>query len=621
MSSTAASSHAVRTLALALVLGACTTTERAPETVAAPGIDETSVPTLAPEPEPEPISTDPVVLAIVEHAAESQVDAHLRTLAVDIGPRLTGSTQIAAAERWAVERFTAWGLDARREVWGELPVGFERGKASGRVLRPEREELEFTTWAWTPGTRGQDGLEAGGPVRGQALRYPASAAELRTRKPYLRGAWIMIPWESSTRAGVDAALAKQIERAFERAPIAGVVRAAGAREDLLIHSHGDHRLDPAKLPKRVEIRLRGDQHAALLDRMAAGEYVELEFGVANRLLPGPIEVHNVIAELPGAELPDERVIVGAHHDSWDGASGAVDNATGVATTMEAARLIAAASAQAGVPPRRTISFMLWSGEEQGLLGSKAWVEANPERLEGISAVLVHDNGTNYISGIALTPEMWTQMQPVFEPVQRLAPETMPFTLRLVEALPWDPSDSRSFLQAEVPAFFWDQAGRSDYQRYHHTQHDHADAVIDEYQRHSALVVAIAAWKLAQLDAPLERHLAFGPPARSLGVRLDGARIERVIAGGIAAAAGLRVGDRLVEIDGTPVVDRRSIAAALERGGPHKRATVERLSASGEPTMMPVELDWTTDPDEAARAERRAQRRERFDLQLRPWDDE
>src|SRR5690606_36717402 len=105
---------------------------------------------------------------------------------------------------------------------------------------------------------------------------------------------------------IDKTLRRQIERALDRAPIAGVVRAAGGPDDQLIQSHGNHRLNPAKLPERVEIRLRGDQHAGLLERMAAGEYVELEFGVANRLLPGPVPVHNVIAELPGKELPDER---------------------------------------------------------------------------------------------------------------------------------------------------------------------------------------------------------------------------------------------------------------------------------------------------------------------------
>jgi carboxypeptidase Q len=529
---------------------------------------------------------------------------------------MTGSTQLANAERWAVERIEVWGLDVTREQWGELPVAFERGKAKGQMIRPEREPLEFTTWAWTPGTRGQDGLEAGGPMRGQALRYPSTAGQLRELEPYLRHAWIMLPWGFDRRS-IDATLRRQIERALDRAPIAGLVWATGDAENSLIESHGDHRLDPKKLPKRVEIRLRGDQHAALLERMDAGQYVELEFGVANRLLPGPVPTHNVIAELPGAALPGERVIVGGHLDSWDGASGAVDNATGVATTMEAARLIAAACEREGTRPRRTISFMLWSGEEQGLLGSKAWVAAHPELLEGISAVLVHDHGTNYISGVAVTPEMWSTMQQVFAPVQKLAPETMPFTLRLVEALPWEPSDSSAFMAGEVPGFFWDQAGRSDYERYHHTQHDHADAVIDEYQRHSALVVAIAAWNLATIEAPLERDNAIGLPPRLIGVVLDEqTRVEDVAADGVGAIAGLQAGDRIVAVDQLAVADRAALVDAIQLGDPHKTITVER---GDPPVRIELALDWTIDPDEPARQQRRAERRERFGPELRPWD--
>jgi len=621
MPSRAASPLALASLAGALLagslaLGACHQGERGSELVGHPLLDGPREPAAAPE--PAPISADPVVVAMVDLAkASSEVEDHVRVLAVDIGPRLTGSTEIAAAERWAVDRFTAWGLTATREQWGELPVGFERGKASGQVIRPEREALEFTTWAWTPGTRGQEGLEAGGPIRGQALRYPSSTAELRALKPYLRDAWIMVPWRSN---GPSGSLNSQIERAFAKAPIAGLVRAAGAADDPLIHSHGNHRLDPAKLPKRVEIRLRGDQHAALVERMTAGEYVELEFGVANRLLPGPVPAFNVIAELPGAEFPDERVIVGGHLDSWDGASGAVDNATGVATTMEAARLIAAACASANTQPRRTISFMLWSGEEQGLLGSNGWVEAHPELLDGISGVFVHDNGTNYISELAATPEMWAAMQQVFEPVTKLAPATMPFALRVVEALPWESTDSTSFMRAEVPAFFWVQAGRSDYRRYHHTQHDHVDAVIDEYQRHSALVVAIAAWNLAQLDAPLDRRNALGITDRLIGVNLDELLVTAVLPDRVGAAAGLREGDRFIEVDGLAVADRAAVIAAIQAGGPSKVAVIERQTPGAEaPSRVELTLDWSADPDELERAARRDERRRRFGPELRPWD--
>lgn len=571
------------------------------------------------QPAKPPISNDPVIQAIVAlAAADSQVDDHLAALAIEIGPRLTATPQLTEAELWAVDQFEGWGLTVTREQWGEFPVAFERGKASGEVIRPTRRELEIGTHAWTPGTRGQDGLAAGGPVRGQALRYPSDAASLRASKPYLRGAWIMIPHAFDRP---PKQLREQIERAFEQAPIAGLVYAAGAPDDTRIETHGQHELDPAKLPTRVEVRLRGDQHHELLTQMDAGVYVELEFGVANRLLPGPVPVYNVIAELPGAELPNERVVVGAHLDSWDGASGAIDNATGVATTMEAARLIAAACAQAGVAPRRSLSFQLWSGEEQGLLGSLAWVAAHGDQLAGISAVLVHDGGTNYLAGVAVTPEQHGIMSAVFDPVSKLADEAMPFALTLVEALPYEPSDSTSFLRAGVPAFFWEQAGRSDYDRYHHTQYDHADAVIDEYQRHSALVVAIAAWQLAEAPELLDRDNLQPLPRRVLGVELDGTTIVDIADDSIARRADLRVGDRIVSIDAVAIASDDELVAAIQRGAASKTAVIERAGENAAPQRIELTFDWSDDPNEAARAARRAERRERFGPELRPWDTE
>lgn len=564
-----------------------------------------------------PISSDPVIQAIVAlAAADSQVDDHLAALAVEIGPRLTATPQLTEAELWAVDQFESWGLTVTREQWGEFPVAFERGKASGVVIRPGRRELEIGTWAWTPGTLGQDGLAAGGPVRGRALRYPSDAASLRASKPYLRGAWIMVPHEFERPA---KQLREQIERAFDQAPIAGIVHAAAGPDDTRIETHGRWNLDPAKLPTRVEIQLRGDQHHELLQQMDAGVYVELEFGVANRLLPGPVPVYNVIAELPGAELPHERVVVGAHLDSWDGASGAIDNATGVATTMEAARLISAACARTGEPLPRTLSFQLWSGEEQGLLGSLAWVAAHPDLLAGISAVLVHDEGTNYLSGLSVTPEQHAIMSAVFEPISKLAPETMPFSLKIVEGLPYEPSDSSSFLRAGVPAFFWAQSGRSEYERHHHTQYDQPDAVIDEYQRHSALVVAIAAWQLASAPGVIERHNVQPLPPRILGVELDETTVVVVDDDSLAQRVGVQVGDRIATIDGVALSTDEELVEAIQRGAARKTAVIERSGESK--SRVELILDWSDDPDEAARAARRAERRERFDLKLRPWDAE
>jgi len=568
--------------------------------------------------EPEAISDDPVLISVVEHARrDSQVARFVEELAVEIGPRLTGTAQAVEAELWAVDQFESWGLAVTREPWGELPVGFERGKIEGALVRPARVELELGSDAWTPGTRGQTGVEAGGPVRGQALLYPQSAAELRARKPYLRDAWLLIPHEAALPRGT---LAKQIERALDQAPIAGLVRAAAGPDDDRITTGGDHRLDPAALPTRVEVLVRGDQFQAIVEQLDAGVYVELEIAVGHRLLPGPVPVHNVVAALRGRELPEQQVIVGAHLDSWDGARGAVDNATGVATTMEAARLLAEACARTGRRPRRTISFHLWTGEEQGLLGSSAWVEAHEAELAKVSAVLVHDNGTNYLAGLPVTPELHDPLVDALAPVTRLDPASKPFTLELVEALPLEPSDSTSFLRAGVPGFFWRQRGRSDYARYHHTQFDEASAVIDEYQRHSALVVALAAWGLAERAELLPRANIMALEPRRLGVALDQTRIIAVLEGTVAARLGLEAGDRVVAVDGQAVTGAEALVEAIRRGDGRKRLRIEREGADGQIETVELDADWSGDPGEIEREARRRQRRENFGPELLPWDD-
>lgn len=574
-----------------------------------------------------------MVNAIVALARErTRVDALLAEVIAN-GPRLTGSGPSITTEKWALEQFRSWGLSATREAWGELPVLFERGQTTGDLIRPARAALEAGTHAWTPGTRGQDGVGAGGPMRGQALLHPRDAAEFRAVEPYLRDAWIMVPHGFEYP---DWRLMRQLERAFELAPISGYVHGSGPADDDRIWTAGDPRLDPNELPTRVDIYMRGDEHQVLLDRMAAGDYVELEFAVGNMLLPKPVPAHNVIAELEG-ELPEQRVVVGAHLDSWDGGVGAIDDGVGVATTMEAARLLAQACARAGVRPRRTISFQLWTGAEQGQLGSRAWVEAHGAELGEISAVLVHESGTNYAASLAVVPELHALMQEIVAPVQALDPERYPFALELVESLPRGPSDADSFLAAGVPAFVWGQAGRSRDDRYLGTQYDQAEAVIDEYQQRSAIVVALVAWGLASLPEPLPRDNIRALAPRALGLGLDEQlRVLELREGSLAADAGVLVGDRLLAVDEQGVRSVSELHEALQRGGPSKRVLVERgagprledgdseaagVAPRGDGAQIELSVDFRADPFEAEREARRSQRRARFAPELLPWDDQ
>jgi Zn-dependent M28 family amino/carboxypeptidase len=149
--------------------------------------------------------------------------------------------------------------------------------------------------------------------------------------------------------------------------------------------------------------------------------------------------------------------------------------------------------------------MLWSGEEQGLLGSRAFVEKHREEVnKNCSAVFVHDGGTNYVSGIICTEAMKPDFEKIFASAMELD-ERAPFEIETVATIrPRGGSDHVSFIQAGVPGFFWKQAGRATYRTTHHTQFDTYDSVVPEYQKHSSIVIAIGAMGTANLDHLLPR---------------------------------------------------------------------------------------------------------------------
>lgn len=549
---------------------------------------------------------DPVVQRIVATTpSESQVMRYLDDVANRIGPRLTGSDGYENACNWARDEFEAIGLtNVRLERWGEFAVGFNRGPASGRMTTPVERELRFGTNSWTAGTKGK--------VSGLAVFAPTNAEELEAVRPKLAGAWIVAKSATSgagarggagasggagaggdaasaTNRGPDRAFREARDKAYDEAGIAGTIR--GVRGDLVV-TGGSPRVDWAKLPTRPSINMVAADHAAIVEKLEANEEVRLEFDIRNHFEQGPIQLHNVIADLVGTEKPDEYVIVGGHLDSWDGATGALDNGTGVATTMEAARLLVSAGAR----PKRTIRFMLWGGEEQGLLGSRAWIEQNPAALPRISAVLVHDGGTNYCAGLPATELMAPLLERIFAPVVALDPDH-PFRVRKTKGISSVGSDSDAFLTVGVPGLFWDQKGRSNYTHVHHTQFDTYEEAIPEYQRNSSVVIAVGALGIANLPELLPREGlrptgSGGSGRRRLGVQLDeDMRIEELTDGGIAAKVGIKVGDRVTKIGEMPVADREELVTAMQEAPQKTKATVLRGTDAIEFDIeFPVDLD-------------------------------
>lgn len=515
------------------------------------------------------VQADATIDAVIREGRENpKVMEHLDHLVNTIGPRLTGSERLTKACEWTRDQFAAWGLEARIEEWGTFPVGFERGPWSAKMTKPEALDLTIGTDAWSPGTSG--------PVSGPAVLAPTSDDELLEMKPKLKGAWLF-----STTRGPE-----KYQVAYDEAKIAGLVRSAPKE---LIVTGGRWNINYDELPTRVRITMIASQHQKIVALLKEKKDVELTIDVQNRFKKGPIPLFNVIADLKGVETPDEKVIIGGHIDSWDGATGTTDNGTGVSTTLEAARLLA----KAGAKPKRTIRFMLWSGEEQGLLGSRAWIKKHPEELKLISAVIVHDGGTNFVSGIHATEKMLPAFEAVFAPAIRLDPK-LTFTIRKVPGLPRGiGSDHDAFLAQGVPGFFWNQGRTPEkgqtYSHEHHTQHDLYAAAIPEFQKHSAIVIAIGAWGLGKLDGLLTREglTAAATPEnrRMLGVQTDDEMlIQSVVPDSPAAKAGIKEGDKLLKFAGKPMPDSIELRKEIQVAPLQTTVTLRR---DGKELELPV----------------------------------
>ncbi|MGH8248513.1 MAG: M20/M25/M40 family metallo-hydrolase, partial [Gammaproteobacteria bacterium] len=237
------------------------------------------------------------------------------------------------------------------------------------------------------------------------------------------------------------------------------------------------------------------ENFSLLHRLLQRGRVEVELEIVNSIRPGPIEVHNTVAEIRGSEKPDEVVVLGAHLDSWDLGTGTNDNATGSSVILEAARALKTL----GLRPKRTIRFILFSGEEQGLVGAREYVKAHKSDLDKFSAVLVHDTGTGRVNSIGLSGhyQLRETMDKVVAPLRAVGLQEL--SMRRMGG-----SDHMAFDEAGVPGFDCIQE-RMDYMSHtHHSQVDTFERARKDDLVQGAQVVAVWTWRVAQLPELLPR---------------------------------------------------------------------------------------------------------------------
>ncbi|HEY1090225.1 MAG TPA: M20/M25/M40 family metallo-hydrolase [Burkholderiaceae bacterium] len=484
----------------------------------------------------------------------SQVVQTLQHLTDKIGPRLTNSPTMREASRWTREQLQAWGMANAHLENFDFGRGWSYDRASIDMLAPRKTSLHGIPVAWTPGTAG--------PVEAEVVYLDAvTVEELQKYRGKLKGKVVMLsePIESTEakreiskrysagelaemrnfdiKAPASDAEPQQDGVAQRRKMVAfseareAFIKAEGAKGALiksfwdggLIVSSGQNYRVGKTFPLPM-LTLSAEHYNLLARTLEAGVTPKITFNVEARFHDEDMNGQNTIAEIPGAGEKPEIIMLGAHLDSWHGATGGVDNAAGVAITMEAMRILKAV----GLHPKRTIRIGLWSGEEQGLNGSAAYVEqhfasrpgpADPkERAQSrwlwssagwpitkkpeydlLSAYFNIDNGAGRLRGIYAQGNAGAKATfgEWFAAVGDISEGT-------ITTNNTGSTDHVSFDRVGLPGFQFIQDPLDYFTRLHHTDSDTYDHALPDDMKQAAVVLATIVYQAAQADNRMPR---------------------------------------------------------------------------------------------------------------------
>jgi hypothetical protein len=517
-----------------------------------------------------------------EEAQNSQVMKTLHYLTDVHGPRVTGSPGHKAAAEWAVKTMTGWGMqNGKLEPWEFGYPGWANERLSVHAVSPFKDALVVEALAWTPGTKGAvtapafnlivpqgplanpDAPAAGRGGRGPARLGPTDAelgAYLDSIKSRVNGAAVLVGRHALVPVNLAAPPGRQTDEQVRcrydeeaandpacanqgRGGRGGAGRGQQPPGDRLSNAQVSQRIDAFLVANRAAVRIndagrahgqiiafdnrtrditkavptvvmRNEDYGRIARILADGTPVQLEAEIVNRWYPEGKISYNAIAEIPGSDKRDEIVMAGGHLDSWHSATGATDNAAGCAIMMEAARILKALNVQ----PRRTIRIALWSGEEQGLLGSLAYVKAHfgsaeqpgPE-FSKFNGYLNIDTGTGRLRGASVfgPPETAAMLREILGAFKDLKVGGASATTSRATG----GTDSTSFNNAGLPGIGFNQDPIEYSSHTHHTNLDTYERIIEQDVRDAAVVVAGTLYQLAMREQPLPRFTADKMPPK------------------------------------------------------------------------------------------------------------
>jgi carboxypeptidase Q len=458
-------------------------------------------------------SNKSVIDAMVqEETNNSQLEKLAHELFDGVGPRLVGTPQMVKAADWALEKYKGWGITAHKENWG-VWRGWERGVTHIDMISPRVKSLEGTQLAWSPGMGKKT-------VTAQTIIVPDLTDSIAFQKwlPNVKGKLVLVSmlqptgrpdenWKEfaftetfekvkAARAAATKDWANRIKKTGYNAKTLAIslenAGAVGIVSNNWSAGFGVDKIFGANTKKVPTVDVALEDYGMLYRLTESGTPPTIMLHAESKEL-GEVPTFNTIAEIKGTEKPDEYVMLSAHFDSWDGGTGATDNGTGTLTMMEAMRLLKKFYPN----PKRTILVGHWASEEQGLNGSRAFVEDHPEIVKNLQALFNQDNGTGRV--VSLSGAGYTDAKDYLTRWLAAVPDTI--KNRIKTTFPGSPggggSDFASFDAVGAPGFSLSSLNWSYGTYTWHTNRDTYDKVVFDEVRNNAILAAIMAYMASE----------------------------------------------------------------------------------------------------------------------------
>src|SRR5277367_4350777 len=453
-------------------------------------------------------ATDGTLKALTAVAGAGTMDTHtyqyLEELSDDIGARVTGSPEAGRAIQWGVEKMKAIGLEnVHTEPW-QISRGWTRISADAEIVSPIHRRVMIDAMGWV-GSTPAGGAEAEVvPVNGYQLEN-----EMNDNSGNWRGKILLIVQLGAKPKDGSSMFAKfgEFLKAAHQAGAIAVIGGQGGRKAEGMHLTHTGALGFNTYYEIPVVSMAAEDQEQLERYIVRGKTVRLKMNVQNRVTDGPVDSANVVGEIRGTQNPEQIVVVGGHLDSWDLASGTTDNGCGTAVTLGAAEAII----KSGFKPRRTIRFVLFTGEEEGLLGSLAYVKAHQSEMPNYVAALILDSGQGPVVGFQLGGR-----NDLIPAVQKFAASLQAFGDMQVDDEVEFGTDTGPFIIAGLPGINLNQDS-ADYKYTHHSAVDTFDKVKADVLDRNATVMALAAFWIA--DRP-ERLASPWPQEKTAQMLVD-----------------------------------------------------------------------------------------------------